>query len=153
MSDRPFCRATVTPDAVTLNPQPGRHARGDRRPLRGPRPCQRRRGVASLHGPLVQGDALDALEAAALQAPRRRRFDDAREFLALLLVGHVARGRGIGLGESLSFAFGGLAGTGVAVDAELVTLTAFADDEERSSAGPRRVQAGRVRRPSRRRIG
>lgn len=53
----------------------------------------------------------------SLAPPPTPSIDDARDFLALLLGGHVARARGVGLGESLGFAFGDLAGTRVAVDA------------------------------------
>jgi hypothetical protein len=99
---------------------------------------------AALHGPLVQGYALDALEAPDGPPPS---IDDAREFIELLLGAPCTLGRAVGLGEGLRFAFGGLAGTGLAVDGEVVTLTAFAD--EPGHDGP--AVAGRVRRPSRRR--
>ena len=99
---------------------------------------------ASLHGPLVQGYALDALEAPDAAPPS---VDDAQDFLELLLGVPCTSGPALGLGEDLRFAFGGLSGTGLVCDGELVTLTAFAD--EPSLSGP--VTAGRVRRPSRRR--
>ena len=106
---------------------------------------------ASLHGPLVQGYALDALEVPAALAPVTPSLDDARDFLALLLGGQAVRNPNVGLGDSLRFAFGGLAGTGLAVDGELVTLTAFAHDgDDAAASGPR---AGRIRRPSRRAAG
>jgi hypothetical protein len=98
---------------------------------------------ASLHGPLVQGYALDALEAPDAAPPS---IDDAREFIELLLAAPYTTGPAVGLGEGLRFAFGGLAGAGVICEGELVTLTAFADD--RSPRVP--ATAGRVRRPSRR---
>jgi hypothetical protein len=99
---------------------------------------------ASLHGPLVQGYALDALEAPTAPAPS---IDDARDFVDLLLGAPVTPGRAVGLGEGLRFAFGGLAGTGLICEGELVTMTAFAD--EPGQAGP--AIAGHVHRPSRRR--
>ena len=99
---------------------------------------------AALHGPLVQGYALDALEAADAAVPS---IDDAREFIDLLLGAPCTPGPAVGLGEGLRFAFGGLAGTGLLCDGELVTLTAFADEPRQD--GP--AVAGRVRRPSRRR--
>ena len=107
---------------------------------------------ASLHGPLVQGYALDALEVPAALAPVTPSLDDARDFLALLLGGQAVRDPNVGLGDTLRFAFGGLAGTGLAVDDELVALTAFAHDGDDGAAahGPR---AGRIRRPSRRAAG
>jgi hypothetical protein len=99
---------------------------------------------AALHGPLVQGYALDALEAADAAVPS---IDDAREFIDLLLGAPCTPGPAVGLGDGLRFAFGGLAGTGLLCDGEFVTLTAFAD--EPGPDGP--AVAGRVRRPSRRR--
>ena len=103
---------------------------------------------AALHGPLVQGYALDALEASDAGPPS---IEDARDFIELLLAAPCTPGPAVGLGEGLRFAFGGLAGTGLVHEGELVTLTAFVDepgDDERQG-GP--AVAGRVRRPSRRR--
>ena len=107
---------------------------------------------ASLHGPLVQGYALDALEVPDALAPPTPSLDDAQDFLALLLGGHAVRNRNAGMGDTLRFAFGDLTGTGLAVDDQLVTLTAFAhdDDDDTAAARPR---AGRIRRPSRRAAG
>jgi hypothetical protein len=99
---------------------------------------------AALHGPLVQGYALDALEAPTAPPPS---IDDARDFVNLLLGAHCTPGRAVGLGQGLRFAFGGLAGTGLICEGELVTLTAFAGETGRR--GP--AVAGRVHRPSRRR--
>jgi len=99
---------------------------------------------AALHGPLLQGYALDALEAPTAPPPS---IDDARDFVELLLGAPCTPGPAVGLGEGLRFAFGGLAGTGLICEGELVTLTAFAD--EPAQEGP--PVAGRVRRPSRRR--
>ena len=99
---------------------------------------------AALHGPLVQGYALDALEAPTAPPPS---IDDARDFVELLLGAPCTPGPAVGLGEGLRFAFGGLAGTGLICEGELVTLTAFAD--EPGQRGP--AVAGRVHRPSRRR--
>src|SRR5207253_8706557 len=65
---------------------------------------------AALHGPLVQGYALDALEAAEATPPS---IEHAREFILLLLAAPCTLGRSVGLGEGLRFAFGGLAGTGL----------------------------------------
>ena len=74
-------------------------------------------------------------------------IDDARDFVDLLLGAPCTPGPAVGLGEGLRFAFGGLAGTGLICEGELVTLTAFAD--EPGHEGP--AVAGRVHRPSRRR--
>jgi hypothetical protein len=83
---------------------------------------------AALHDPLVAGyalDALDALEPDALDT-RTPSLEDAREFLALLLEAPTRAAAAVGLGEALHFGFGGLGGTALASDGELVTLTAFA---------------------------
>jgi len=101
---------------------------------------------ASLHRPLVQGYALDALEAPDVSPPC---IDDARDFVELLLAAPYTSGRAVGVGEGLRFAFGGLSGTGLVCDDELVTLTAFADEPGQNS----QAMAGRVQRPSRRRRG
>jgi hypothetical protein len=99
---------------------------------------------AALHGPLVQGYALDALEAPGAAPPST---DDARDFLQLMLEAPFAPGPAMGLGEGLRFAFGGLGGTGLMCEGELVTLTAFVD--EPGDGG--NAVAGRVLRPLRRR--
>ena len=94
---------------------------------------------AALHGPLVQGYALDSLDVAAGPAPD---VDGARDFVRLLLSAPTTPGRAVGLGTGIRFRFGGLAGIGLICDDELVTVTAF-------TAEP--AAARRVRRPSRRR--
>ena len=80
---------------------------------------------AELHDPLVAGYALDAIEPDAVDTPAPS-LDDARDFLALLLDAPTRAAAGVGLGEALRFDFGGLGGTALAADGELVTLTAFA---------------------------
>ena len=79
---------------------------------------------AALHDPLVAGYALDALDAGATDAAVPS-LDDARDFLALMLAAPVETSRAVGLGEGLRFDFGGLAGTGLQADGELVAVTAF----------------------------
>jgi hypothetical protein len=101
---------------------------------------------AALHGPLVQGYALDALDAPEAAPPS---IEDARDFFELLLGAPCSLVPAVGLGDGLRFAFGGLAGSGLVHDGELVTLTAFADESGNDHGGP--VVAGGVRRPSRRR--
>jgi hypothetical protein len=55
------------------------------------------------------------------------------------------------MGEGLRFDFSTLAGTGLTLDGELVTLTAFSQTgADGPAAGGGSVRAGRVRRPSRR---
>jgi hypothetical protein len=104
---------------------------------------------AALHGPLVQGYALDALEASDGEPPE---LSAARGFA--LLVADAALGQrsaGIGLGEDVRFAANGISGSGLVNDGELIQLTAFpgGEDEPEGQAGPQ--PASRIRRPSRRR--
>jgi hypothetical protein len=79
---------------------------------------------AALHGPLVSGYALDALEADA-DTPATPSLDDARDFLAQLLAKRPKTSAAVGLGDALGLGFGGLTGSGLAAEGELVTLTAF----------------------------
>jgi hypothetical protein len=104
---------------------------------------------ACLHGPLVQGYALDALEAPAAAAPS---IDEARGLLAVLADAPTAQREAIGLGRDVRFDLPGIGGTGLVVDDELIQLSAFI--EPGPDAGPTASQsalAGRIRRPSRRR--
>jgi hypothetical protein len=103
---------------------------------------------AAIHAPLVQGYALDALEAPDSDPPS---IDDAREFVELLLGAECTLGPAVGLGDGLRFGFGGLAGTGLVHEGELVTLTAFADEPSHDERSDPPAVAGRIRRPSRRR--
>jgi hypothetical protein len=102
--------------------------------------------LAALHGPLVQGYALDAIGVPDASPPATA---DARDFIELLMTAPCGTGPAVGLGEGLQFSFGGLSGTGLLCDSELVTLTAFADEPGSNSP----ATAGRIRRPSRRRPG
>lgn len=95
---------------------------------------------AVLHGPLVQGYALDALEHRSRKAPT---VDQAQEWLDEILTATVTETDGIGMGRDVRFAAPAGAGAGVVSGTELVQLTAFA--ERRTSQEPV------VRRPSRRR--
>ncbi len=99
---------------------------------------------ASLHGPLLQGYALDALEVTPTGAPS---LADESELLDRLLAAPVRRGPAVGLGESLRFASGGLAGTALSHGGELITLTAFAEDAPADNNAP----SVRIGRPSHRR--
>jgi hypothetical protein len=102
---------------------------------------------AVLHGPLVEGYALDALEAEESETPR---IDAARGFALLVAdCGVARRAPSLGLGEEIRIASNGVAGSALAVDRELVQLTAFPGDHETDeSPAPRRA---RVARPTRRR--
>ncbi len=105
---------------------------------------------AVLHGPLVQGYALDALEFSGPKAPDAPEPETARGFTLLVTdCTPDQRARGVGLGEGLSFADHGVCGTALAHEGELIQLTAFPQDPERSER-ERVIRTGRVRRPSRR---
>ncbi len=95
---------------------------------------------ASLHAPLLQGYALDALEAVDAPAPS---VDEVQAWLDQLLSAAVTESDGIGLGRDVRFDAPLAAGAGLVGGTELVQLTAFAGrrDEVRTT----------IRRPSRRR--
>lgn len=106
---------------------------------------------ASLHGALLQGYALDALEAetsAPVEPPRR---DEADAFLALATGARTGERDGIGLGREVRFAEGALVGTGLAVDRELVQVTVHNGEVDQEPTSPRSLAARRIGRPSRRR--
>jgi hypothetical protein len=99
---------------------------------------------ATLHRPLVQGYALDALEAdVAAQAPS---LDAARAFVARLGRARTTEHDGIGAGRDLRVAARGVTGAGLVAGRELVQLTAFASGGGDARPAPR----ARIRRPSRR---
>jgi hypothetical protein len=98
---------------------------------------------ASLHGPLVQGYALDALETSEADPPS---LDEARGFLALVTGSQPSERDGMGLGRELRFCADGVAGVGLVAGEELIQLTAFPEE-----SGPATARGGRIRRPSRRR--
>ena len=103
---------------------------------------------AAFHGPLVQGYALDAIEAAAADAPS---LESANGFALLVADCQFShRENGLGLGEHGRFAANGVAGSTLVYEEELIQLTAFPADEQgpdQTSELPR----SRVRLPSRRR--
>jgi hypothetical protein len=96
---------------------------------------------ATLHGALVQGYALDALDAPAAPGPST---DAAAAFVARLARTRVTEHDGIGLGRDLRFGDGGASGAALVAGDELVQLTAFAEE------GPA-APLTRIGRPSRRR--
>jgi len=105
---------------------------------------------ASLEEPLIQGYALDALEATASETPS---VEEAGAFVAQVLEQRLFESDGIGLGRAGRFDGGGVAGAALLCGDELVQLTAFL--EENGDAGDSRAAArrARIRRPSRRRTG
>jgi len=105
---------------------------------------------ATLHGPLVQGYALDALEAPSAEMSRVPSAAAVEGFLALALDNAPAPAPAAGLGSELRFARNGAEGTGLAHAGELVALTAFPSDGSPRPQPPARV-AG-IARPSRRRL-
>jgi hypothetical protein len=105
---------------------------------------------AGLHGPLVQGYALDALEhSTTIDAAARPRTPTAEAFLRHVLRARITEHDGIGLGRDVRFAQTRVAGAGLVVGNELVQLTAFPQDPEGDANGD--APAARIRRPSRRR--
>ena len=103
---------------------------------------------AALHAPLVQGYALDALEARA-DTPAAPGTEAAERFLRRILDARITEHDGIGLGRDLRFAAEGVAGAGMVAGDELLQLTAFPDAEAEAAA--EETPRGRIRRPSRRR--
>jgi hypothetical protein len=101
---------------------------------------------AALHGPLVQGYALDALEARDTEPPAT----DAASGFALLVsdCGVARRTQSLGLGDEIRIAANGVAGSALAVDRELVQLTAFPGD---APADRRPARRAGVARPTQRR--
>ena len=77
---------------------------------------------ASLHRPLVRGYCLDALDHRAVEAAETA---DPQRVLDAIASADVQRRPTIGMGEALTFSAAGVGGTALAVDGELVRLTAF----------------------------
>jgi hypothetical protein len=103
---------------------------------------------AALHGPLLQGYGLDALEADVTDADADPAV--AQTFLDAALGARVSQRDGISMGVEIRFTDPTVGGAGLVVGQELVQLTAFAEHERgRGSTAPR----ARIRRPSRRRNG
>lgn len=105
---------------------------------------------AALHGPLVQGYALDALEhSTTIDAAARPGMPTAEAFLRHVLRARITEHDGIGLGRDVRFAQTRVAGAGLVVGDELVQLTAFPQDPDGDANSD--APAARIRRPSRRR--
>jgi hypothetical protein len=98
---------------------------------------------AALHGPLVQGYALDALEVCGGQAAPS--VEDAQAWLDQAVLGAVTRERdGVGLGREVRSESAGATGAGLVEGDELVQLSAFARETGTANRA-------RIRRPTRRR--
>jgi hypothetical protein len=105
---------------------------------------------ATLHGPLVQGYALDALELSDAAAPAPS-LEDAQAFVDRVASARVNQRDAIGIGRDARFAAAGVTGAGLVAGDELVQLTAFAaDGPDCGEPGPT-LRRARIRRPSRRR--
>jgi hypothetical protein len=103
---------------------------------------------AALHGPLVQGYALDALEASDVDAPSTATTEDARAFASRVVGTAPTERDSIGLGRDLRFAAADVAGSGLVSESELIQLTAFPEDV--GGGAPWASERARVSRPSRR---
>lgn len=103
---------------------------------------------SSLLGPLVQGYALDALEARDGSAPS---IDGAASLLTLLGDVATSRNPSVGLGDEASFAAPVGEGAGLVVEGELLQLNAFFGSGPAPGIAPNPVERTRIRRPSRRR--
>ena len=97
---------------------------------------------AALHGPLVAGYALDAVEHIGGRVPEAPDVAVAERLLQASLVAPGTVRPGVGMGAEMRFATPAAQGARLVHDGELVALTAFPGE------GPAPI---RVRRPSRRR--
>jgi hypothetical protein len=103
---------------------------------------------AVLQEPLVQGYALDALEAAAGEPAT---IEDADAFLARVCEQRLFERDGLGLGRDGRFEGGGVAGAALLCGDELIQLTAFAGEGGAGAEASTPAGRVRIRRPSRRR--
>lgn len=101
---------------------------------------------AALHGPLVQGYALDALGAPDRPPPAA---GDAAGLVGLIADAAVRPRTGLGLGQDADFDLGSVAGSALLHDGELIQVSAFVSGGP--APAPSGATAGRIRRPSRRR--
>jgi hypothetical protein len=101
--------------------------------------------LASLHEPLVQGYALDALTVLDGRPPT---VEDASEFVASVLTAPTLERDGLGLGRDVRLSAAGVNGAGIVCAGELVQLSAFSGDGGRGDVP---LHSSRIRRPSRRR--
>ena len=97
---------------------------------------------AALHGPLVAGYALDAVEHIGGRVPEAPEVGVAERLLRGRAASRRGGAPGVGLGAEMRFATVAAQGARLVHDGELVALTAFPGE------GPAPI---RVRRPSRRR--
>lgn len=105
---------------------------------------------SSLHGPLVQGYALDALKS---EKKRHPSLKSAQAFLNLVTEITPTHSEALGLGDDLRFDEDGIAGSGLAWEKELIQLTVFREEkkEETIPGTPLPTTNSFIRRPSQRR--
>jgi hypothetical protein len=95
---------------------------------------------AALHRPLVQGYALDAIDARMSDLPQAADAAIAEAFLDAVIAAPVTERTAVGVGVQVDVADLLMAGSGLALEDELLQLSVFANDTPRT----------RIRRPSRR---
>jgi len=99
--------------------------------------------LASLHEPLVQGYALDALGLGDAEPPS---VDEASQFVESIVTAPLLERDGLGLGRDVRLNGHGLTGAGVVCAEELVQLSVFVGSGDRAGAA---IRSARIRRPSR----
>jgi hypothetical protein len=95
---------------------------------------------AALHRPLVQGYALDALDASRFELPEVPDSAFAQTFLDAAIAAPLTERAGVGLGVQIDVAERRMAGSGLVLDRELLQLSVFAAETPRT----------RIRRPAQR---
>ncbi|CAA9518543.1 MAG: hypothetical protein AVDCRST_MAG45-2349 [uncultured Solirubrobacterales bacterium] len=96
-----------------------------------------------LQEPLVQGYALDALEATPSGAPS---IEDASSFVAQIFEQRLFESDGVGLGRAGRFEGDGVAGAALLCGNELVQLTAFRDESGEAGDSSAAARRARIRR-------
>jgi len=102
-----------------------------------------------LQEPLIQGYALDALEATAPDPPS---VEEADALMKRIFEQRLFESDGIGLGRAGRFAGDGVAGAALLCGDELIQLTAFPDESREGGGSQAAARRVRIRRPSRRRV-
>ena len=88
---------------------------------------------AALHGPLVEGYALDAIEHVTDERPPAPpSIADVDAFIASVLGAPRRRRPAVGLGEDVRFASRAASGAALEVDGTLVALTAFPGEQAKA---------------------
>lgn len=103
---------------------------------------------AALHGPLVEGYALDAVDTPETLCPDPVP-ERAAAFLETVVAARLSERDGIGIGREVRFDDGRVAGAGLVAGKELVQVTAFAENE--GSPPQATARRARIGRPSHRR--